>query len=325
VQAGERERLSRPNWADAKDVLCEIADRIGVVPNRHAIGRIRHIGDGLSNVVFGGTLRLHDDRETAVVIKLPAPGAEPDRDERLRMEAALLRYLTAQHPAFAVPRPLGEVETGAGLAVVQEWVDGLEVDLRATRFGRGRSWEFVAELAASIHAIDPEPIRSFVPSYRTRLDHVVSFARRIQEIDEPEARDVEAWIREHLPPNTPASLLHGDLLGQNLRRPWDDTGRAGVIDWAEALIGDPAYDLAIVTRGHRKPFGMTNGLARLLEAYNRATGSPLTVADVRVHELILHAGFYKAAARDSGRGSPHAEQQRATWRSLLRRVTQTSE
>lgn len=164
-----------------------------------------------------------------------------------------------------------------------------------------------------------------IPCHVTRRGHVAVFARVLQELDEPEARDAEAWIGEHLPPTTPASLLHGDLLGQNLLRSWDDAGPVGVIDWAEASVGDPAYDLAIVTRGHRTPFAVADGLERLVDAYNRLAGSPLSMADVRVHELILHAGFYQAAARDYGRGSRHAEQQRLTWRSLLRRAAQVKE
>jgi hypothetical protein len=50
------EGLPRPNWADAKDVLCEIAHTCGIAIDRNTIGRIRHIGVGLSNVVFGGRL-----------------------------------------------------------------------------------------------------------------------------------------------------------------------------------------------------------------------------------------------------------------------------
>lgn len=147
-------------------------------------------------------------------------------------------------------------------------------------------------------------------------------AAMLHALDEAEARDSEAWIRSHLPPDTPAVLLHGDLLGQNLRRSWIDAGSIGVIDWAEATIGDPAYDLAIVTRGHRNPFATAGGLARLVDAYNRLAASPLTVADVHVHELMLHAVLYRAALMGYGRGSAYAEHCRSNWRSLLRRVRQ---
>ncbi len=170
IEAGERERLPRPNWLDAKDVLCEIALRAGIAIDRRTIGRIRHIGDGLSNVVFGGTARSHEI-ETDLVVKLPSPRAMPDRDDRLRKEATVLRHLHAQRLTFAIPRPIAEVETSAGLAVVQEWVDGLEVDLRAPRFRGGKPWEFVATVAAAIHAIDPAPIHEHLPTHLTRRGH----------------------------------------------------------------------------------------------------------------------------------------------------------
>ncbi len=40
------------------------------------------------------------------------------------------------------------------------------------------------------------------------------------------------------------------------------------MDWQEGKIGDPAYDLAVVTRGARKPLGVGHGLERLVEFYN---------------------------------------------------------
>jgi len=66
-------------------------------------------------------------------------------------------------------------------------------------------------------------------------------------------------------------ILHGDLLGQNiLLGPGD---RPTVIDWEYARYGDPAYDLAIVTRGVKRPFQVVDGLARLIDAYQRYGGS----------------------------------------------------
>lgn len=75
-----------------------------------------------------------------------------------------------------------------------------------------------------------------------------------------------------------------------------------VIDWEYCRVGDPAYDLAIVTRGARRPFQMADGLDRLLGDYREAGGAPVTRADIHVHELCLIGGYY----RDSLRGEhPH--------------------
>jgi aminoglycoside phosphotransferase (APT) family kinase protein len=316
----QRHRARRANWADAKLVLGEFLEREGVRPDRDAIGWVRSIGEGLSSRVFDAEVRLGSRGARRVVVKLPAREAETDRDEDIRNEAAVLRYLSTQHLSFKVPAPLGEFETEAGLAAVQEWLAGFQIEFSSERSTRFRPWEIVARVAAAIHAIDPEPLRASIPGHLTRRDHVLAWAEELREIDEPEARATEAWVRDHLPPATPASLLHGDLLGQNLRLELEGDGVA-VLDWGEAVIGDPAYDLAIVTRGVKKPFRVGDGLRLLVDAYNELAPAPVTVADVHLHELLLVAGFYDAICLDSGRGSAHAETQRQVWRSVLQRAT----
>ncbi len=89
-------------------------------------------------------------------------------------------------------------------------------------------------------------------------------------------------------------MLHGDLLGQNILFLLDDE-RPGLIDWEAAEIGDPAYDLAIVTRGARRPFKEDDGLARLLDAYLEAGGQPVTAAEVHLYELWLITRWYREA------------------------------
>ena len=75
---------------------------------------------------------------------------------------------------------------------------------------------------------------------------------------------------EHVPPDEPSVLLHGDLLGQNILLAVD--GPHHVIDWEYATRGDPAYDLAIVTRGVKQPFQIAGGLDRLRDAYRAQSG-----------------------------------------------------
>jgi aminoglycoside phosphotransferase (APT) family kinase protein len=309
-------REPRVGWSDAQAALSEVLRSMGLSPARDILGRVEYVGEGLSNVVFGAAVRLHRGRKADVVIKLRSRQARGDRDARIRSEAALLRHLQDRELPFNIPRPVGEVATRVGLAAVQEWVDGFRVNFR---MAHREPWTIVASVAAAIHAIAPLPPREALPFHSTRREHAARLAAGLTGLDEPEARDTAAWIGEHLPPDAPASLLHGDLLGQNVLWLGDDTERFGVIDWAETCVGDPAYDLAIVTRGSRKPFASADGFARLLGAYNELAVAPLKASDVRIYELILHAGFFEAAVRDYGRGSPHAENQRKTWQNLLRR------
>lgn len=119
-----------------------------------------------------------------------------------------------------------------------------------------------------------------------------------------------------LPPDHPGVLLHGDLLGQNiLLAPGDPPT---VIDWEYARCGDPAYDLAIVTRGGWRPFRIADGLARLLDAYRHHGGLDARAEHVHIHELAMIAGWYRTALAE------HAElaaaQELDRMRGLLRRL-----
>jgi aminoglycoside phosphotransferase (APT) family kinase protein len=97
-------------------------------------------------------------------------------------------------------------------------------------------------------------------------------------------------------------------LGQNilLNPLQQDTA---VIDWEYATIGDPAQDLAIVTRGVRNPFQLPDGLPRLLLAYREAGGGPLEAREVRVHELLMALRWYREALAhpESGHGPREAQ------------------
>ena len=90
-----------------------------------------------------------------------------------------------------------------------------------------------------------------------------------------------------------------------------------------ACIGDPAYDLAIVSRGNRNIHGVKEGVNVLVEEYLAVGGRPISVTDVRVHELLLVLRWLEGAWREyqkptaSGQGPDFYENQ---LRSLHRRA-----
>lgn len=85
-----------------------------------------------------------------------------------------------------------------------------------------------------------------------------------------------------------------------------------------ARRGDPAYDLAIVTRGVRRPFQIAGGMQRLLEAYARFGGRAVEADHVRVYELGMAVASYRASLHSKG-GVPPADAL-ARLRNLLRRL-----
>ena len=108
--------------------------------------------------------------------------------------------------------------------------------------------------------------------------------RVFDDLEDTEAKPAREWTAHHLPEDRAAVLVHGDLLGQNIlvfpdRRP-------AVIDWEFSRMGDPAFDLAIVTRGVRRPFQMARGLDRLLDAYAAAGGDPIQRTEVQFYEIF---------------------------------------
>jgi aminoglycoside phosphotransferase (APT) family kinase protein len=175
-----------------------------------------------------------------------------------------------------------------------------------------------------VHDLDPEPLRTTLSGYETRREHALAFARVLEGVPGPDGEAVRGWVREHLPPTQPSRLLHGDLLGQNLLLSLEDEP-VGVVDWGAAFLGDPAYDLAVVTQGVRRPFQVPSGLQRLLEAYHRAGGHPVSLADVYLHELCLRAKLFLDAARDYGERSAHAGHLRNGMMRVLERAERGGE
>ncbi len=133
----------------------------------------------------------------------------------------------------------------------------------------------------------------------------------------PEIQEAVQWICENLPPDKESVLIHGDLLGQNIL--WTLEGGLFVIDWEYAFIGDTAYELAIVTRGAKEPFRVSNGLGRLIDSYLSSGGQEISKKEVHVYELLLCLGWYEQSL-DRSKGGQGPDYYLDFLRSLLKRV-----
>ncbi len=310
-------------WARAKRVLRAAAeDRAGAGATVD-VGYVKKMGSGLSRDVFAAEVEIvtSSRRETAdIAVLLPRRGCDPGIDERARRESRLLVDLAPLDLPFRVPGAFGVYPDAGHLAMVRSFERGLELDLRAGRQGRVRPWETVGRIAAAIHGVAAQSVPSLVPRHATRLDHARAAIEELAGFEEPEVADARAWMRDHLPAATPAALVHGDLLGQNILLGLDQPD--AVIDWEYAHVGDRAHDLAIVTRGVRRPFQIEGGADRLLEAYARAGDVEVTRADVYFHELVLAARWYGDSL--TGEGVHPPAQQLQFLRSVLRRASASS-
>ena len=316
----KREQLhSGAGWARAKSILRLAVTTLSPGNARLDLGRVTRLGQGLSRDVFGAAVEVSPDPSGlsgAYVVLLPTRDAAPDLDTRAQREIRLLQRLSKYDLPFCIPRVLGAWPESGHLVVVRSFLQGVELDLRAGRQGRVEPWEVIAQIASAIHRLDAAAFADLLPGYASRQAHGEASLQVFEGLDAPEARDALAWAQAHLPPEEPAVLLHGDLLGQNiLLYPGQPLG---LIDWEYAQRGDPAYDLAIVTRGARRPFQIDGGLTRLLDAYSRFGGVPIDPPQVHFHELCLVATWYRESLHSYGGQPPDEALSRL--RSLLRRL-----
>lgn len=298
-------RRGEPGWVRARAALeAACAARFGP-KTKVEIGRVVRIGDGLTCDAFAAAVDLggvHADASDAYVVTLPRGGHDPARDQRIRRAHDLLARLQAVPLPFLVPAPLAVVDLDGQAVLVQRFIRGVELDLRAGRQGTVGPWNNVGEIAAALHAVDAGGFADLVPGPPTRrAAALAALATAFDGLDRPEARAARAWAAAHLPPDEPSVLVHGDLLGPNILLTLRDDIALAVIDWEYAELGDPAADLAIVTRGQRQPFQTAGGLDLLLDAY-RAHGGRADVsrAHVRLFELCLLAGWYRASLAGDG-------------------------
>jgi aminoglycoside phosphotransferase (APT) family kinase protein len=78
---------------------------------------------------------------------------------------------------------------------------------------------------------------------------VSGWTRRYQDARTDEIADVEwiaAWLAGRIPPETGATLVHGDFKYDNLVLDAADLTRViGILDWEMATLGDPLVDLGV--------------------------------------------------------------------------------
>jgi len=331
-----RRRYARVNWSAWQHEIEAALQRCEEFPDSVRVdGRLER-RSGLNHENFFFRIKadqpLGEAGETVYMLRaISRQYGDDSPDEawgRLETEARTLQALAGHDLGFDVPRFVcytadqperrGFIETGI-TAMPMEF-------LRKVPAQREHLLESIAQVAAAIHALPPEGF-DCLPSHADSAAHVRARLAALPDeflADSPIAADVAAWIRDHLPEGRPAVLLHGDLLPQNILYDVLMGGRLGVVDWEFAKIGDPACDLAIVTRGNRKLFGAGGGKTQLVDEYRRAGGAEITPADVTIHELLMVLAWMLDAVERHRKGTSrgHGPQQYAAQlRAMLRRAS----
>lgn len=103
------------------------------------------------------------------------------------------------------------------------------------------AYRFAAELARVLDALAAVEITPELEKTLTRAPLRETFERLAAEVGPEGEAAFAAVLALDVPP---PALVHGDFCGRNLRWDADETRLTGVLDWAQAHLGDPAYDVA---------------------------------------------------------------------------------
>lgn len=239
----------------------------------------------------------HGGRE--VVVKTPWTrhiandnDAHQDARDLLRQESALLRF------ARSVGVPVPEV------ALLH--VEG-EVDLLVTAFvpnnGSPPDGEELAAVLATLHSAPPPALPLVAqpgPFAAVVAERVIRRARVVEQLAGvrlalPPASELEATIRSG---DRAHSLLHLDVRSANLLTVG---GRiAALIDWTNALVGEPALELARIAE-----YGSAS--ASFFEAYERRRSARASGARELLYRLdaaVMLAVVFLSEAPDPEQAAP---------------------
>lgn len=310
-------RLRRYSYGELRHVIQQSLGNCPGFGSRVEVdGKISRIDQGIWHDNYWFWIKGRDvpadRREQAYVLRLLDQREDwqqgPESRERLLREATTLQVLERTSFVQSTPKFVCFVEDdeSAIAGMIETALPGCSLERCKDR----STLELVARVAANVHRLDMEDF-GHLPNSNSRKEQVTS---NLEELDEamfaeyPLAGEVHGWIREQAPSDDRPCLLHGDLLPQNLLCELPTARQAeppaAVVDWEMARIGDPAYELAIVSRGDRKVLGVKEGLKALVEDYLECGGHPVSLLDVRVHELLLVLHWLQGAWREYQKPQP---------------------
>lgn len=213
---------------------------------------IEQFPGGYSNLTY--LLRSDDGQE--FVLRRPPFGRKIKTAHDMNREYRILSPLVEVYPK--VPRPLVYTDDESIIGApfyVMERVKGVilrskkpsEMELPPELMHR-LSEAFIDNLA-EIHAIDLEAARldnlGKPEGYVRR--QIEGWTKRYKDArtdDIPEIEQAVAWLIEHMPKGSGASLIHNDYKYNNIvLDPIDWANILAVLDWEMATIGDPLMDL----------------------------------------------------------------------------------
>jgi hypothetical protein len=183
-------------WARAKSVLRDLLELSSDPLTRADVGFVKKIAQGLSRDIFAAQVDFTPDpgrRSGPYVVLLPRSDADDGLDVRTRMELRLLGRLSQLTLPFRVPTIVGAYPDSGRMALVREFVRGIELELRAGRQPGIRPWETLGEIMAAIHGLDGARLEDVLPGSSTCREHAQAALRVFDGLDRIEFREARLW------------------------------------------------------------------------------------------------------------------------------------
>lgn len=246
-----RTSLPRRPEADPQVILTRLDPAL-------AGAEVRELGEGWDNVAYAV-----DDRLVLRVSKKEGPARRVD----VARDVALLAF-AGRHSSLRTNEVVGSLPDEGALLLT------MVAGTTAERVRPADLGHFAATMAAfltRLHTVPPVEVATVVQPDQSLDDwfaETVTSWRRLAAILEPSDRErVDAFLEAPLPP-TPRRMVfcHNDLGDEHIVMADDGRTVSGIIDWSDAVLGDPARDLALLALD----FGPAV-LDRILEGYAAPT------------------------------------------------------
>ena len=215
----------------------------------------RFLSGGTQNVIYEITRG-----DTRCVLRMPPPGAPPDRDKGILREWRIIEALdgtdvphTEAVAVCADPEILGRpfylmgfIDGWSPMDIHGRWPEPFDSD-PSTRPG------LIYQLAEGIALLSKVDWRARGLTdlgrpegfHERQVDRWTGFLDRIKRRELPGLQVATDWLRAHRPLDFIPGLMHGDYQFANVMYRHGAPARlAAVVDWEMGTVGDPKLDLA---------------------------------------------------------------------------------
>ncbi len=219
----------------------------------------RYVSGGSQNEIYELT---RPDLHCA--IRIPPPGAPPDRDQGILREWRIIEALDGTEVPHT--EAIGVCEDSSVLGrtfYLMGWVDGwspmntdgwpapFDTDLEARQ---GLAYQLVEGIAllskVDWRAKGLQDLGRPDGFHERQVDRWTAFLERIKGRDLPGFDEASAWLRAHKPIDFIPGLMHGDYQFANVMfRDGAPAKLAALIDWEMGTVGDPKLDLGWTVQG----------------------------------------------------------------------------